>query len=447
MSGFRVSIIGTGHVGLVTAVCFAHRGYDVIASTLDSHKAKLLASDIVPFHERGLEGMLKDVLVSGRFRIVVDRESAVLGSDVTFIAVATPSKPDGSIDLGFIEGTSVEIGKALRKKSGYHLVVVKSTVTPGTTTNVVAPMIEENSGKKAGSGFGLCMNPEFLREGLAIQDTLNPDRVVIGELDKRSGDELEALYRGFYEGKPPPILRTNIPTAEMIKYASNAFLATKISFINQIAGICERVPGLDVGTVAKGMGLDNRISPKFLRAGVGYGGSCFGKDVAALIRLAKDRGLDPALLEQVAAVNLGQAQHAVELLRARLDDLKDKRIAILGLSFKPDTDDMREAPSVRIINRLLDEGVSVVAYDPAALANARKIFGNHITYASSAEECLKGADGCIIVTEWEELRRIKPESFRRLMRKPVIIDGRRIYDPKAISKVADYSAVGLGKFL
>lgn len=441
----RISIIGTGHVGLVTAICFANKGYNVITSTRNAEKAKLLSKGIPPFHEEGLEGSLKSAISSGKLSITLSRDEAVAGSDVTFITVATPSKPDGSIDLSFTKEASLDIGKALGKKAAHHLVVMKSTVIPGTVEGVVKPAIEKASGKKAGIDFGLCTNPEFLREGSAVYDTLHPDRVVIGELDGKSGETLEELYRGFYGKDLPPVVRTNIPTAEMIKYASNAFLATKISFINQIANLCELVPGVDVRDVAKGVGLDHRINPKFLRAGAGFGGSCFPKDVKALIDFAKGMDYDPALLRDVLSVNEEQANHVVDMLKERLASLDGKRIAILGLAFKPGTDDMREAPSIRIINRILSEGAEVVAYDPIAIENAKRVLGDKVTYATSAEECLEGTEGCIVVTEWDEFKRIDPERFKELMKRPVVIDARRIYDPEKFSKVVDYSAVGLGK--
>ncbi|RLF09403.1 MAG: UDP-glucose 6-dehydrogenase, partial [Thermoprotei archaeon] len=263
-----ISIIGTGYVGLCTAVGFALKGHYVIASTKDRSKADLINKGRPPFYEPGLDELLKRVVEEGRLKCVVDRRGALLESDITFITVATPSLPTGSIDLSLVRDAAQEIGEALKDKPGYHLVVVKSTVVPGTTMEVVKPIIEERSGKEAGPDFGLAMNPEFLREGSAMYDTLNPDRVVIGELDKRSGDLLEELYQEFYEGKVP-ILRTSLYTAELIKYANNAFLAMKISFINSVANICERLPGVDVVEVARAIGMDRRISPHFLNAGVG----------------------------------------------------------------------------------------------------------------------------------------------------------------------------------
>jgi len=322
--------------------------------------------------------------------------------------------------------------------------VVKSTVIPGTTENIVKPILEESSGKRCGTDFGLCMNPEFLREGSALHDTFNPDRIVIGEYDKKSGDILEALYREFYAEKMPPIIRTTPVNAELIKYANNAFLATKISFINTIANICDRIPGADVTVVAKGIGLDKRIGPLFLNAGLGYGGSCLPKDLRALIQYSKNLGYEPKLLEAVESVNNSQPQRAIELCKKLLGELRGKRVAILGLAFKPNTDDIREAPSITIIRQLLKEGARVVAYDPVAIPNAKAIFKDDIEYASSAIECLKNADCCILVTEWEEFKKLKPEDFIQNMRTPILLDGRRLFDPEEFSRKIRFMAIGLG---
>lgn len=445
MTIHNISIVGTGYVGLCTAVGFASKGYKTITSTYNREKAKSINQGVPPFHEPGLQEPLANAIRNGYLKCVLNREEAVLNTDITFITVATPSQPDGSIDLRHIRNSAIEIGKALNKKDTYHLVVVKSTVVPGTTENVVKPLIEKHSNKQCGSDFGLCMNPEFLREGSALYDTLNPDRIIIGEHDNESGDTLEALYRDFHAENMPPLIRTNLPTAELIKYANNAFLATKISFINTIANICEKIPGADVTMVAKGIGLDKRIGPLFLNAGLGYGGSCFPKDVKALIAHSKTLGYNPELLEAVENVNENQPYKAVELCKNLLGNLQDKQIAILGLSFKPNTDDMREARSIPIINQLLNEGANVTAYDPIAVSNARSIFGDKIKYASSTIECLKNADCCILVTEWDEFKKLKPEDFTQNMRQPILIDGRRIYNSEEFSQKLKFEAIGLGK--
>jgi UDPglucose 6-dehydrogenase len=440
-----ISVVGVGYVGLCTAVGFASKGYKVIAADKDPEKVSSINQGIPPFYEHDLKEKLRKVFRNGYLSAVLDSEQAILNSGITFITVGTPSKPDGSIDLKQIESSAINIGEALSKKDTYHLVVVKSTVVPGTTENVVKSILETYSGKECGSGFGLCMNPEFLREGSAVHDALHPDRIVIGEYDKKSGDTLEALYRKLHYDESIPIVRTNLPTAELIKYANNAFLATKISFINTIANICEKIPRADITTVAQAIGLDQRINPQFLRAGLGYGGSCFPKDVKALIAFSNKLGYPSPLLEATHEVNEKQANHAVKKATKVLGELQGKSIAILGLSFKPDTDDMREARSIPIINQLLKGGAGVTAYDPVAVSNAKSIFGDKIKYASSAIDCLKNADCCIIVTEWNEFKKLTPEDFTQNMRSPILIDGRRIYNPDEFSKKLNFTAIGLGK--
>ena len=442
---YRVSIVGTGYVGLCTAVGFASKGCKVITATHDAGKAGSINRGIPPFFEPGLQELLHKVVRNGYLKCVVHCEEAVLETDITFITTATPSQPTGSIDLQHIESSAREIGEALNKKNGYHLVVVKSTVTPGTTQNIVKRTIEKHSNKLCGVDFGLCMNPEFLREGSALQDTLFPDRIIIGEHDRKSGDTLEALYQDFYGGKKPPTMKTNLPTAELIKYANNAFLATKISFINFVANICEKIPGVDVTTISKAIGMDKRIGPLFLNAGLGYGGSCLPKDVNALIAFSKSLSYDPSFLKAVGAVNNVQPQRTVSLAKKHLGKLKGKQIAILGLSFKPNTDDMRKAKSIPIIRQLLKEGASITAYDPVAIEKAKSILKDKIKYASSPTECLKDADCCIIATEWDEFKKLKPRDFKQNMRHPILIDGRRIYPPKQFSQKLEFEAIGLGQ--
>jgi len=440
-----ISIVGTGYVGICTAIGFATKGYKVITSTHNPKKATSINKGIPPFYEPDLQESLQKVVRNGYLECTLDREEAILNTDITFIATATPSQPNGSINLQHIKNSTREIAEALNKKDAYHLLVVKSTVVPGTTQNIVKPTLEKNSNKQCGVNLGLCMNPEFLREGSALHDTLNPDRIIIGEYTQKSGDILESLYKDFYGEKTPPIIRTNLVSAELIKYASNAFLATKISFINTIANICQKIPKADITAIAKAIGLDKRISPHFLNAGLGYGGSCFPKDVKALIAFSKSLGYDSMLIKAVEDVNNTQPQQAIELAKKHLGNLRNKRIALLGLAFKPNTDDMREARSIPIINQLLNEGADVTAYDPVAVSNAKSIFGDKIKYASSAIECLKNTDCCIIVTEWQEFKKLKPEDFKQNMKTPSLIDGRRIYNPEEFSKKLKFAAIGLGQ--
>jgi len=439
-----ISVIGTGYVGLSTALGFTSNGYTVIASDPDKEKIKKIQEGILPFHEPKLQKQLEIAVKTGKLH-VLNCEEAILNSRITFVAVGTPSQPDGSIDLQYIKKAACEIGDALKQKKTYHLIVIKSTVTPTTTENTLKPLVEAHSGKHCGEGFGLCMSPEFLREGSALQDVLNPDRIIIGEYDKKSGDILEALFRDFYSENTRSIIRTKLPTAEIIKYASNAFLATKISFINTIANICEKTPGADVTIVAEGMGLDKRIGSLFLNAGLGYGGSCFPKDLKALIAYSETIGYKPELLYAVENVNKTQPLKAIELCKSFLKDLKGKNIAILGLAFKPNTDDMRDAVSIQIIHQLLKEGAKVAAYDPVAIPNAKSIFRDRIDYITSAIQCLMNADCCLLVTEWDEFKRLKPEDFTKNMKRAILIDGRRIYDPEKFSGKMKFAALGLGK--
>ena len=444
---YKLSFIGLGSVGLCTAVCFASRGYEVIGSEIDRAKANQIRRGKPPFYEKSLNEMLNKALESGNLKITSSSEEAVLKSDITFITVGTPSKTDGSISLSYVIKASKEVGRALKKKDvrAVHLVVVKSTVTPGTTQNIVESTIERNSGRKCCQDFLLCSNPEFLHEGNAIGGTMNPDYVVVGGCNERSADMLGHLYREFYSENLPPIIKTNIPTAELIKYANNAFLATKISFINTMANICEKTPGTDVTKIAEAIGKDHRINPHFLDAGLGWGGSCFPKDLKALISFSKGRGYNPELIQEAWTANEDQVKFTIQKVRKELGTLKDKNVVLLGLAFKPGTDDLREARSLELIKRLLKGGAAITAYDPMAVANTRKILKKRIGYASSAIECLKNADCAILVTEWEEFKKLGPEDFIRNMRKPVLIDGRRIYDPAKFSKKLRYVAVGLGE--
>ena len=439
-----VSFMGLGHVGLTIAACMASRGFKVLGFDVDPEKVKMVNKAKCPIYEPKLEELIKNSVKRGLLRATTDFKEAILDSDVTFITVGTPSLKTGEIDLRYVKEASKIIGEALSEKDDWHLIVVKSTVIPGTTEGLVKKIVEERSGKRCPEDFGLCMNPEFLREGSAVRDTLNPDRIIIGEIDKRSGDCLEHLYRIFYGDAIPPILRTSPINAELIKYANNAFLAMKVSFINMIANLCQELPGADIEDVAKGIGLDKRIGPLFLKAGVGWGGSCWPKDLAALRTLAKKLGVEMPLIDATIEINTKQPLKLIELAKQLLGDLKGKRISILGLSFKPETDDMRGAVSVKIIEVLLNEGASVIVYDPRAMATAKCILKDKVEYASSVKECLSGSDCALLVTEWEEFKELKPDDFKRLMKNPVVIDGRRIYDAKAFFTKIKFAAIGLG---
>jgi len=434
----NIAVIGgTGYVGLTTAVCLASRGHLTFCVGRSKEKIEKISKGFPIIYEESLEEMLKEVLAIGKLTLTADLEKAVLNSDISFICVGTPSKTDGSIDLSQIREVSEKIGQALAKKNNYHVIVVRSTVVPGTTEELVIPILERFSGKNAGVDFGVCMNPEFLREGQAIEDFLLPKNIgiVIGEFDKRSGDILFELYKVF----DAEIMRTSIRTAEMVKYARNSYLAKDVSFANEIANICQKC-GADYLAVKKGMEMDARIGRgRFLDAGAGFGGSCFPKDVRALVAKAVEIGVEPKLLKATLEVNELQPYKLIELAKQTVGELKGRKIAVLGLAFKPDTDDMREAVSIKVINALLEEGAKVCAYDPQALDNARKFFGDRIVYAKGVEEALENADTCLIVTEWPEFANAK---LYNQMRLKVIIDGRRVLDPNNLSSGFIYHALG-----
>ncbi|MDI3501046.1 MAG: UDPglucose 6-dehydrogenase [Thermoanaerobacter sp.] len=418
----KISIVGSGYVGMVTGIGFAELGNYVTFIDVDKEKIEKINSHEPPIFEKGLKELMGKN--KGNYRATSDY-STIENSDIIFICVGTPPTDDGSINLSIIEEASEEIGKFLSDKK-YQTIVVKSTVVPDTTENIVKPIIENESGKEAFKDFGLAMNPEFLREGNAVHDFFNPDRIVIGVKDERTKKVLETLYKPFN----CPKLITDIKTAEMIKYASNAFLATKISFANEIGNICKKL-GIDVYKVFEGVGLDHRINPAFFRAGIGFGGSCFPKDVKALIRKAEELGVNPQILKAVIDVNEEQPLKMIELLKKHILNLKEKRIGILGLAFKPDTDDIRESRAIPIIKALIKEGAKVTAYDPKAMDTFAKLFPQ-IEYASSAEELIAKSDAVLIVTEWEEFNGLDYSG-------KIVIDGRRL--EKAMKEARVYEGV------
>lgn len=444
----RVSVVGTGYVGLVTGVCLAEKGHRVICVDVDQEKVDKINQAIPPIYEKGLEELLRKN-ININLRATTDLHKSVIDTDISLIAVGTPF--DGSeIDLTYIKEASYQIGKALRDKSAYHVVVVKSTVVPGTTDNVVRPILEEASGKKAGVDFGVGMNPEFLREGEAIQDFLFPDRIVLGGIDDKSISALEEMYSVF-EGVDK--LRTNPKTAEMIKYTANSLLATMISFSNEMGNLCATLGGIDVVEVMRGVHLDKRLSPimpngdrilpsftTYLEAGCGFGGSCFPKDVKALIAHGENVGSPMRLLNAVIQVNEQQPQQVLSLLKKHFPSLKGIRIAVLGLAFKPGTDDMRESPAIPIVKDLLAQEAEIKAYDPVAKHEAQKLFGNHrIVYCDDLVQALQNVQAVVLLTRWEEFRRI-PELLTHLDPQPLLIDGRRMLDKDSIAR---YDGIGL----
>lgn len=419
----KIIVVGSGYVGLCTAVGFATLGHDVVCVDTNEEKVSKINKGETPIYEVGLEKMLLQVLQKNKLHATTDIES-IKETDFIFIAVGTPSKEDGSIDLEYIRHASRDISNFIKDRS-YCTIVVKSTVLPETTENVVLPVLEK-SGKRAGKDFGLCTNPEFLREGKALEDFFNPDRIVIGQYDKKSGDFLEELYSSF----KVPIMRTNLKTAELIKYASNAFLATKITFINEMGNMCKNL-GISAYDVAEGMGMDKRISPHFLQAGIGFGGSCFRKDVEALLAKSKESQSESKILTTILDINKDQPLKIIHLLMKKLPNLNGKTIAVLGLAFKEGTDDIRDAPSIAIISELLKHKCKINSYDPKASTNMSKLYSN-INYCSSVNDALDRADACLILTGWDVFKSLSDKDFNNMSNK-IIIEGRKVLDKDLVT--------------
>lgn len=419
----KISVIGTGYVGLVVGTCFAESGNDVICVDVDERKLKMLRRGESPIFEPGLTDLLKKNLHEKRLTFTSDLTMAVQKTEIIFLALPTPQSEDGSADLQHVLAVSEQIAKAM---NGYKIIVNKSTVPVGT-----ADRVRELIASHTTHEFDVVSNPEFLKEGAAINDFMKPDRIVIGTRSQKALAIMQDLYAPFVRTGNPLIVMDE-RSSELTKYAANSFLATKVSFMNEIANICERV-GADVDLVRKGMGTDPRIGPQFLFAGVGYGGSCFPKDVAALLKSAEEHGYHFEILAAVENVNRRQKEVLVKKIRVHFDGkLKGLTIAVWGLSFKPNTDDIREAPSLRIIDALLAEGVRLHLHDPAALAEMQKRYGDRAKFFENNYEALKGADALVIVTEWNEFRRPDFDRMKSLMKQPIVFDGRNIYDPARI---------------
>ena len=418
----KISIIGTGYVGAVTGTCLAELGHQIVFVGRDTKKLDLINSGKSPIYEPGLDQLLEKNLP--RITTTIDVPDAIRKTELTFVCVGTPSNDDGSINLDQIRDVSQTIGKSLASDDKYHTIIVKSTVLPGTSETLVIPILEKESGKKAFVDFGVASNPEFLKEGTAIEDFFHTDRVVIGVNDLKTKEVLEKLYQPLNA----PILTTTIRTSEMIKYTSNSFLATKISFANEMGNLCKKM-GIDSYDVFRGVGLDARINPHFFRSGIGFGGSCFPKDVRALIAHARTLGIEPQILTAVIGTNEDQPARMVDLLKRHMD-IDGKTIGVLGLAFKPDSDDIRESRAVPIIQALLKERAKIIAFDPVATDNFRHLFPD-ISYAKTAKDVLD-ADAVLIVTEWKEFEDLD-------YRGKIIIDGRRI--DKACREAAIYEGV------
>jgi UDPglucose 6-dehydrogenase len=430
-----ISIVGTGYVGLVSGTCLAAKGHRVMCVDVDEDKVAQINTGVSPIHEKGLEDLLRRT-VGSNLSATIDLAKAVRESEISLIAVGTPFKGE-EIDLRFVREVSRQIGEVLRDKQGYHVVVVKSTVVPGTTDEVVRPILEEASGKRAGLDFGVGMNPEFLREGEAVEDFMEPDRIVLGGVDERTLDVLQDMYAVFPQAY---IIRTGNKTAEMIKYTANSLLATLISFSNEIGNLCTALGNVDVVDVMRGVHLDKRFCPlgedgtrivpgftAYLEAGCGFGGSCFPKDVKALVAHGRKTGSPMRILESAIRINEEQPGQILALLHRHFPSLEGVRLAILGLAFKPGTDDMRESPSIPIIRSLLEQKARIKAYDPVAVLEARKIFGNTaIEYPADLSETVNGSQAVILLTKWEEFRSL-PHLLNGQPSPPLLVDGRRMF--------------------
>lgn len=429
----HIGIIGTGYVGLVTGACFAEFGLFVTCVDKDEKKIKALKKGIIPFYEPGLDELVKRNIKQGRLKFTTKIKDAAESSLVIFIAVGTPPRGDGSADLKYVEQVAKEIAMHM---DGYKIIATKSTVPVGTGEKIREIISSEirrgEKNLKEQVDFDIVSNPEFLREGAAIEDFMRPNRIVIGTKSQHAVAIMKDLYKPLYLIETPFII-TNVETAELIKYASNSFLAAKISFINEMANLCEKV-GADVHMVAKGMGLDRRIGSKFLHAGPGFGGSCFPKDIKALLSLAEKHGVEANVVKAAIKTNERQREIAAEKIKRELKELKNKKIAILGLSFKPNTDDMREAPSVFIIQKLLEEGARINAYDPVAMKNAKEILPE-VKYCKNIYDTAKGADALVIVTEWNQFRNLDLERIRKILKQPYFFDLRNIYEPAKMKKL------------
>ncbi len=423
----KIAIVGTGYVGLVTGTCFSETGLTVTCIDIDKDKIDKLNKGIVPIYEPGLDDMIQNNVEKNRLFFTTDIKEGIKGAEAIFIAVGTPPDEDGSADLKYVLAVARDIGKYLED---YAVVVTKSTVPIGTSEKVRAAVKDELQKRGANVDFDVASNPEFLKEGDAINDFMKPDRIVVGTDNDKAKDIMRRLYHPFVLNGHP-ILFMDIPSAEMTKYAANAMLATRISFMNDLAVLCERV-GADINWVRKGIGSDPRIGPKFLYAGTGYGGSCFPKDVKALIKTSEEHNHPLEILKAVESVNERQKSVLIDKMIHHFgatDAVKGKTFAVWGLSFKPNTDDMREAPSIVIINRLLELGAKVKAYDPVAMDEARRIFGEEkIYFAKDQYDAAEGADGLFIVTEWNEFRLPDFKKLREIMNENLIFDGRNIFE-------------------
>jgi UDPglucose 6-dehydrogenase len=429
----KITVVGTGYVGLVTGTCLAETGNHVCCVDIDERKVNKLRNGQITIYEPGLEKLFERNLKEERLSFTTNLREGLEEAEIVFLALPTPPGEDGSADLKYVLGVAEDIGKIL---TDYKIIIDKSTVPVGTAEKVHAAIAKNYSGE-----FDVVSNPEFLREGVAVEDFMKPDRIVIGTTSERAQKLLTELY-GPYVRQGNPILFMDERSAELTKYAANAFLATKISFMNEIAQICERL-GADVDMVRKGIGSDDRIGKRFLFPGIGYGGSCFPKDVKALVYSAKEVNYEFEILNAVTEVNERQKSHLVTKIKRYFGDIKGKNFAFWGLAFKPNTDDIREAPALEIISALLEEGASVAAFDPEAVNNVKSILGDRITYTETQYDCLENADALIIATEWNEFRTPDFDKMTSMLKDPVIFDGRNVFDVQTMEKKGfHYESIG-----
>jgi len=431
----HIAVIGTGYVGLVTGACFAEFGVEVTCVDVDESKIERLKNGIIPIYEPGLDKIVEKNAADGRLHFTTDIASAVKEALVVFLAVGTPPKEDGSPDMSYYQQAAKDIAESI---NGYKVLVTKSTVPVGTG-KWLRQFVSKNL--KADTNFGVASNPEFLREGAAIPDFMRPDRVVIGSNEPEAIEVMKELYRPLYLIETPIVI-TSLEAAELIKYAANAFLATKITFINEIANLCDAI-GCDVHDVARGMGMDNRIGRKFLHPGPGYGGSCFPKDTRALTTVADQFGVETRIVDAVIDANERQRDAMIPKIEKLVGNLSGKRIGVLGLSFKPETDDMRESPAIDIINTLVERGASVIAFDPVAMEEAKHVLPN-IEYAHDEYDAITGADALVIVTEWNQFRALDMDRVKSLLQAPKIADLRNIYEPADMRELG-FEYVGVGR--
>ena len=434
-----VSVVGLGKLGVPMAACLADKGYRVIGVDVNPDSVRLINEGLAPVYEPGLQ----ELLSANRERLsaAADYEPAVQDSSITFIVVPTPSNEEGGFSLQYVLPACEAIGKALRQKDAFHLVVLTSTVLPRATEQEIIPCLERYSGKRCGEGFGICYSPEFIALGSVIRNFLSPDFILIGESDPHSGEILASLYKRVCENAPP-IARMNIVSAELTKISLNAFVTTKITFANMLARICERLPGADVDVITSALGLDRRIGQKYLKGAIGYGGPCFPRDNIAFAHFARKLGASAALSETTDAMNRQQALELVKVVKSSLPERG--RVGILGLAYKTDTDVVEESPGLELARMLADEGIPVTVYDPAAMENARRVLGDSVGFASSVKACVNEADVIVLTTPWEEFKSIESGWLAGKSRRPVLLDCWRILEPTRYQGVAEYLALGTG---